>query len=32
LLAQQAAAALRELYQQIGAEHLGGETANDAVE
>ncbi|MCC6421201.1 MAG: hypothetical protein IT429_23440 [Gemmataceae bacterium] len=24
-LAEQAAAALRELYQQIGAEHLGGE-------
>src|SRR3954468_10014267 len=27
LLAEQAAAALRELYQQVGAEHLGDEAA-----
>jgi hypothetical protein len=32
LLANQAASALRELYQHIGAEHLGADAPNDAVE
>lgn len=29
MLAEQAAAALRELYQQVGAEHLGNEASSE---